>query len=71
MSLQELPIRMRVTTASKMFDISKSKLWGLIKTKKVKVCRPSEKITLLDTNDLLTFLSQDVKNTQGVQNESK
>lgn len=66
---QQLPIRMRVTTASKMFDISKSKLWGLIKTQKVKVYRPSEKITLLDTNDLIAFLSQDVKNTQGANNE--
>lgn len=46
---------MRVATASKMFDVGKSTLWNLIKEGKIKAYRPSEKITLLETKELIEY----------------
>lgn len=50
-----LPLKMRVATASKMFDVGKSTLWNLIKEGKIKAYRPSEKITLLETKELIEY----------------
>ncbi|MEV9499958.1 helix-turn-helix transcriptional regulator [Aliarcobacter butzleri] len=57
-SLRKEKIFIRVAEASKIFSISKSHLWCLVSKNVLKAYKPSPKITLLKTSEIIDYLEQ-------------
>ncbi len=56
--LRKEKIFIRVAEASKIFSISKSHLWCLVSKNVLKAYKPSPKITLLKTSEIIDYLEQ-------------
>lgn len=49
-------IFIRVKEACELFSISRSHCWSLISTGKIKVSRPTSKVTLIKVDDLINYI---------------
>jgi len=49
-------IFIRVNEVCELFSISRSHCWNLISTGKIKVFRPSSKVTLIKVDDLISYI---------------
>ncbi|MGJ0290563.1 helix-turn-helix domain-containing protein [Aliarcobacter cryaerophilus] len=59
--LKKERIFLRVAEASKMFSISKAHFWALVSKNVLKAYRPSPKITLLKTSEIIDYLEQNME----------
>lgn len=59
--LKKEKMYIRVQAASKYFSISKSHLWALVSKNVLKAYRPSPKITLLKTSEIVDYLEQNME----------